>query len=128
MISLCGFLRSRKSIGEKGLCVKRKNITIVLVVKDFKRRNTQQIIHKDVKNQCCFFRAAELRNQLTIMILLRILLLGRLLCVRHSNRHKIKCCDTTYKSPQGNQSIPLGASVGNFKTTSLIIQLIRTGG
>ena len=46
---------SRKSIGEKGVCVKRKNITIVLVVKDFKRRNTQQIIYEDDKNQCYFF-------------------------------------------------------------------------
>ena len=63
------------------MCVKRKNITIVLAVKDFKRRNTQQTIYEDDKISVVFW-AVELRNQLIIMILLWILLLGRLLCVR----------------------------------------------
>ena len=46
---------SRKSIGEKGLCVKRKNVKIALVVKGYKPGNTYQIIYKDDKNQYCFF-------------------------------------------------------------------------
>jgi len=63
------------------LCVKRKNVKIALVVKGYKRGNTYQIIYEDDKNQYCFFKLVKLRNQLTIMILLWILILGRLLCV-----------------------------------------------